>query len=80
MPVIYPKTNHGRASDYVAVPRKVFKEFLNWQKIWQKSIKPIRTSKLTAAEKKALARARKNFARGKFITLEQLEHKLDSNN
>lgn len=80
MPTVYPKTNHGRVSDYVAVPRKIFEDFLDWQKIWQKSIKPIRNFKLTAAEKKALARARKNFARGKFITLEQLEHELDSNN
>lgn len=76
MPVIYPKTNHGRASDYVAVPRKVFEEFLGWQE----KVKSVKTFKPTVADKQALARARKNFAKGNYLTWEEVKHELDSNN
>ncbi len=56
----------------IAVPQSVYEEFL----AWQRKTKSVKTFKPTAAEKKALARARKNFARGKYFTLAQLEHEL----
>ena len=52
----------------VAVPRTTYAEFL----AWQRKVKLRNTFKPTVAEKKALARARKNFARGKFISFEKL--------
>lgn len=58
--------------DLVAVPRRLYDEFVEWQK----KVKSVRTFKMTTAERKTLARARKNFSRGKYMTLEQLEHEL----
>lgn len=59
--------------ELIAVPRATYAEFLNWQK----KIKSPRTFKPTAADKNALAKARKEFARGDYITLAQLKHELD---
>ena len=63
----------SRTDNLVAVPRTTYEEFL----AWQKRVKSRKTFVPTAAERRALARSRKNFARGKYITLEQLEHELD---
>ena len=54
----------------VAVPRATYEEFL----AWQRRLKSRRTFVPTARELKALARGRKNFARGKYVTLDELEH------
>ena len=61
-----------KSKNLIAVPREVFEEFLSWQK----KIKSVKTFTPTPAEKKALARARKNFAQGKYMTLEALKHEL----
>ncbi len=58
--------------ELIAVPRTTYAEFLDWQK----KIKSLKTFKPTAAEKNALAKARKKFARGHSITLTQLKHEL----
>jgi len=58
----------------VAVPREAFEEFV----AWQKKMKSRRTFVPTAAEKKALATARKNRTSGKFVTLHELRRTLDS--
>jgi len=64
--------NTLKNTDLVAVPRNAYEEFL----VWQKRVKSIRTFKPTAQEKKALQRARRNFARGKYTTLGDLKHEL----
>lgn len=56
----------------IAVPRATYVEFL----AWQRKAKSRRTFKMTAAEKNTLARARKNFARGNYVTLEKLRNDL----
>ena len=56
----------------IAVPSRLYDEFAEWQE----KIKSARTFKPTTAEKKALTRARKNFAKGKYLTLTELEHAL----
>lgn len=61
--------------ELVAVPRTTYEEFLDWQK----KIKSVRTFKPTAAEKKSLARSRREFARGNYITLAKLKHELGFN-
>lgn len=58
----------------VAVPHKIYEEFL----VWQKKYKSAKTFKPTSSEKKSLSRARNNFRKGEFITLDDLRHDLDS--
>jgi len=58
--------------DFVAVPRNAYDEFL----AWQKERKSVNVYKLTASEKKMLAKARKNFAKGEYITLKKLQDEL----
>lgn len=60
----------------IAVPHNLYEEFLNWQR----KIKSVKTFKPTASEKKALARARKNLAQGKYITFKQLKYELGIDN
>ena len=60
--------------DLVALPRPIYTEFLAWQKM----IKSRKTFKPTKSELVELARARKDFATGKTITLEQLISDLGS--
>lgn len=62
----------AKTGELVAVPRDAYEDFL----AWQKRVKSVRTFKPTAAEKKALARARKNLARGDYLTLTELRHEL----
>ena len=59
--------------DLVAVPREAFEEFV----AWQKQMKSRKTFVPTAADKKALEKARKNRARGNYLTLHELRHTLD---
>lgn len=49
----------------VAVPQDIYEEFLSWQK----KMKSVKTFKSTAADKKALKKARKNLAQGNYTTL-----------
>ena len=63
----------AKDKNLVAVPRATYEEFL----AWQRRVKSRKTFAPTAAERRALTRSRKNFARGTYITLEQLEHELD---
>ena len=56
----------------VVVPQKTYEDFLKWQR----AVKSKREVKMTASEKRALIRGRKNIAQGKYVTLEQLRHEL----
>ena len=51
--------------DLALVPRKEYEEFLKFKKI--------REFTPTIAERKALAKARRDFQKGNFLTLEQLD-------
>lgn len=64
-----------KSKDLIAVPRNAYEEFL----AWLKQIKLARTFKPTKAELRAILRGRKNFAKGNYITLEELENELDRN-
>ena len=69
MPTITaPKKNNQS----VIIPRKEYEKFLDWQK----KIKSAKTFKPTAAEKRAVQKARKNLAEGKYLTIDQLRHEL----
>ncbi|MBI2669896.1 MAG: hypothetical protein HYX20_02025 [Candidatus Yanofskybacteria bacterium] len=73
--VIIPQ-NIGKTKELVAVPRDIYEEFLEWHK----QTKMAKTLKLTKSQKQALARARSNFAKGKYLTWEEVKHGLESNN
>ena len=60
----------------VAVPKVAYEEFL----AWQRRTKSARTFKPTPAERKALARARKNLVKGEYLTLSELNHALGIDN
>lgn len=72
MPIITIPKEVAKNKELVAVPRNLYDEFVEWQR----KIKSVQTFRPTVAEKKALARARKNFAEGKYITFAQLKHEL----
>jgi len=55
--------------DLVVLPRKEYEEFVNWQK-------SVKTYKPTTAEKRELEQARKDFAKGNYLTLKELEDEL----
>lgn len=59
----------------IAVPTSAYKEFLTWQKE-QGQPRQFKTFVPTAAEKRDLARAGKNFAQGKYIKWSDLKHEL----
>ena len=60
----------------VAVPKVDYEEFL----AWQRRVKSVWTFKPTPSEKKALARARRNLAKGEYLTLSDLKHALGIDN
>ncbi|OHB18208.1 MAG: hypothetical protein A2749_00340 [Parcubacteria group bacterium RIFCSPHIGHO2_01_FULL_45_26] len=72
--VMIPQNWSGE-NNLIAVPQRAYAEFL----AWQKKIKSIQTFKPTAKEIRELGKARKDFANGKFITLDNLKHELASN-
>ena len=63
----------SRTDDLVAVPRATYAEFL----AWERRVKSRKTFVPSASERKSLERARRNFRRGRYLTLEALEHELD---
>ncbi|MFY9493170.1 MAG: hypothetical protein WAP55_01710 [Minisyncoccia bacterium] len=67
--VTIPK-NMVEKGDLVIIPRKEYEEFLSFR------LKKTREVELTPAQKKALKEARKNLARGKFLTIHELKRKL----
>ena len=69
MPTITAPKKNNRS---VIIPRKEYEKFLDWQK----KIKSAKTFKPTAAEKRAVQKARKNLAEGKYLTIDQLRHEL----
>jgi len=76
MPTITIPKNMPKIEKLVAIPEKTYEEFLEWQK----KVKSTRTFKPTARDKRALARARKNFLQGNYVTLEQLQYELGLDN
>ena len=63
----------ARTGDLVLVPRKDYEDYLSYR------LRNVKTFKPTAAEKKALARARRNFEKGNFMTLDEFRHAVGLN-
>ena len=73
----------SKEKDLVVIPKRVYLKFLSWQKKANQSAadfpqppKKIRYFKPTAKELKALRQAEKDFAKGNFMTIEELKHAL----
>lgn len=62
--------------DLVAVPKSIYKDFLNWQR----KVKSVKTYNPTDIERREIVQARKEAAEGKTTTLEELENELNLNN
>ena len=75
MPTITVPQALSHNKDLIAVPRQTYEEFL----AWQKKIKSAKTFRATPSERRAILRGRRNFANGKYVTLEELQHELASN-
>ena len=56
--------------DLVAIPRKEYEELLHLR------LDKIPEVELTATQRKQIAQARKNIAKGNFLTLDELKQKL----
>lgn len=70
--ITIPKEIAG-SKELVAVPRTLYEEFL----AWQKKVKSAETFTPTAAEKRDLKRARADYKKGNYMTLDELKRRLD---
>lgn len=59
----------ARRDDLVIIPRREYNRLLARQRV-------VPVVKMTSAQKRDLREAREEYARGEYITLEQLEHEL----
>lgn len=59
----------AQKDDLVVLPRKEYERFLDWQE-------NIRMFKPTPAQKRALKKAREDYKKGNFITIDELGRKL----
>lgn len=73
--VIIPK-ELNKEKNLVAVPKEAYEEFL----AWQKKAKSVKTYTPTTAEKRILAKARRNFVAGNYSTWEEVKNELGLNN
>lgn len=71
--VTIPKKFTKGNDDLVVIPRKEYEELL---RAHSPISKPVKTFKPTSVEKKAITAARKRFAKGEYLTLEEFRHEL----
>lgn len=72
-----------RGEDLVVMPRKDYEEFLGWQKTTKTAevfLPPLKfkTCKPTAAEKREIKEARKDFQEGRYLTWDQFKYELEN--
>ncbi|MBI3495502.1 hypothetical protein HY065_02655 [Candidatus Berkelbacteria bacterium] len=72
MPTITIPQQVSPDTNLIAIPSSTYEEFLSWQKM----VKSKKTFKATAQDTRDLAAARKNYAKGNYITLDILYHDL----
>ena len=70
MPTLTIPKDLARTGELILVPRKEYDELLRFR------MSNVREVDITLAQKRALARARKNLAAGKFLTPHELRQKL----
>ena len=62
----------AKKGDLVIIPRQEYEEF----SLWQKTKKSFKTFTPTAADKLILKKAREDYKKGKYITIDELKKKL----
>lgn len=67
--IVIPQDIHG-VRELVAVPKTAYRAFL----AWQRTLKAENSYAPSAAERRALTRARQNRMQGKFLRLDDLRH------
>ena len=70
--VTIPKEALGK-KELVAIPRDFYEEFLRWRG----KLRNVKEFPLTPAEKRDLARARKEYKQGNSLAFNELKRKLD---
>lgn len=60
----------AQKDDLVVLPRKEYESLVRHQP------RVIATARLTSADKRAIARSRKELARGEYVTIDELVHEL----
>lgn len=70
-----PKKVSG-GEELIVIPRKEYEEFAKWREV----IKTFKTFTPTAAQKRALKMARQDYKKGKYITFDELKHRLGIKN
>jgi len=68
--ITLPKKLIKENDDLVAIPRREYEEFLRLR------LEKIPKVKLTSTQKKHIDEARKNMAKGNYLTIDELEQKL----
>ncbi len=63
-----------KGEELIVIPRKEYEKFLRFR------FKNIKEVSMTSIQKKALVRARKNMAQGKFLTIHELKQRLENKN
>lgn len=72
MPTITILKELAKKGELVVIPRKEYEEFSNWRKFMDS----FKTFTPTNAEKRALKKAREDYKKGKYLTIDELKHKL----
>lgn len=62
----------SKGTDVITVPRVAYEEFL----AWERAVKSKKVFQPTAAERRAIARGRREMKKGNYITFEALRHEL----
>ncbi|MEK7117854.1 MAG: hypothetical protein AAB861_03725 [Patescibacteria group bacterium] len=70
MATITIRKKFTQKDELILIPRKEYEELLNFR------TRQVKEVPLTSRQKRALLRARKNLAEGKFFTLNELKQKL----
>jgi len=65
-----------KGEELIIVPRREYEEFSRWKGV----IKTFKTFSPNPAQKKALREARKDYKKGKYITLNELKRRLEIKN
>ena len=62
-----------KKGDLVLIPRKEYEEILEWREV----IKSFKLFIPTAAQKKDLRKARQDYKKGRYLTINELKRKLE---
>lgn len=74
--ITIPKELNIKNKNLIAIPSNIYEDFL----VWQKNTKSIKTFKPTSKEKKIIQKAREDYKKGNYLTIDEFKHKLGIKN